>query len=50
MPSSEISFDDIADAVEAVKKLQDQISDLLITISLLGKRVEALESKSSARG
>lgn len=50
MPSDEISFDDIADAVEAVKKLQDQVSDLLITISLLGKRVEALETQGLARG
>jgi hypothetical protein len=47
LPSDEISFDDIADAVEAVKRLQDQVSDLLITISRLDKRVEALETERS---
>jgi len=43
------SFDDVAEAVEAVKVIQGQIAGLLEAIKWLTVRIEAIE-KTLARG
>jgi hypothetical protein len=44
------SFDEVGEAVEAVKVMQEQIAGLLEAIKRLTLRIEAIEKKSAAEG